>query len=92
MKICTAARQKASAWQHMLLPCLKGYGQLADMMQEYAGTDVSKTYGDELTRIQSELQALGIGRVDKNGTFAVTENSIVPTIELQDLEYLRRRY
>lgn len=64
---------------------LERYGQLADMMQEYAGTDVSKTYGDELTRIQSELQALGIGRVDKNGTFAVTENSIVPTIELQDL-------
>lgn len=63
---------------------LERYGQLADMMQEYAGTDVSKTYSDELARVQGELQALGIGRYE-NGVFAVTENSIVPTIELQDL-------
>ena len=63
---------------------LKRYGQLADMMQEYAGTEVSTTYGTELARVQSELQALGIGRYE-NGVFAVTENSIVPTIELQDL-------
>lgn len=63
---------------------LERYEQLADMMQEYAGTDVSKTYSTELARVQSELQALGIGRY-KNGVFAVTENSIVPTIELQDL-------
>ena len=65
---------------------LERYGQLADMMQEYAGTEVSTTYSDELTRVQSELQALGIGRYDeKKGVFAVTENSIVPTIELEDL-------
>lgn len=63
---------------------LERYGQLADMMQEYAGTEVSKTYSDELARVQDELQALGIGRYE-NGVFAVTENSIVPTIELQDL-------
>ena len=63
---------------------LKRYGQLADMMQEYAGTEVSTTYGTELARVQSELQALGIGRYE-DGVFAVTENSIVPTIELQDL-------
>ena len=63
---------------------LERYGQLANMMQEYAGTDVSKTYSTELARVQSELQALGIGRYE-NGVFAVTENSIVPTLELQDL-------
>lgn len=63
---------------------LERYGQLADMMQEYAGTEVSTTYSTELARVQSELQALGIGRYE-NGVFAVTENSIVPTIELQDL-------
>lgn len=63
---------------------LKRYGQLADMMQEYAGTEVSTTYGTELASVQSELQALGIGRYE-DGVFAVTENSIVPTIELQDL-------
>ena len=64
---------------------LERYDQLAEMMQEYAGTDVSKTYSDELARVQSELQALGVGRVDENGTFAVTATSIVPTIELSDL-------
>lgn len=64
---------------------LKRYGQLADMMQEYAGTEVSKTYSGEMTRIQRELIALGVGRVDDNGIFAVTANSIVPTIELEDL-------
>ena len=64
---------------------LERYGQLADMMQEYAGTEVSKTYSGEMTRIQRELIALGVGRVDDNGIFAVTANSIVPTIELQDL-------
>lgn len=64
---------------------LERYGQLADMMQEYAGTEVSKTYSGEMTRIQRELIALGVGRVDDNGIFAVTANSIVPTIELEDL-------
>ena len=65
---------------------LERYSKLADMMQEYAGTEVSTTYSDELARVQSELQALGIGRYDeKTGVFAVTEKSIVPTIELQDL-------
>ena len=64
---------------------LERYGQLADMMQEYAGTEVSKTYSGEMTRIQRELIALGVGRVDDNGIFAVTANSIVPTIELDDL-------
>ena len=64
---------------------LERYGQLADMMQEYSGTDVSITYSNEMTRIQRELIALGVGRVDDNGIFAVTANSIVPTIELEDL-------
>lgn len=64
---------------------LERYGQLANMMQEYAGTEVSKTYSGEMTRIQRELIALGVGRVDDNGIFAVTANSIVPTIELEDL-------
>lgn len=64
---------------------LERYGQLADMMQEYTGTEVSKTYSGEMTRIQRELIALGVGRVDDNGIFAVTANSIVPTIELEDL-------
>lgn len=66
---------------------LTRYNEIVDMMQNYTGTDISQVYSAELTRIQSELQTLGIGYTDKaTGTFVVaTGVSTVPTIELKDL-------
>ena len=66
---------------------LTRYNEIVDMMQNYTGTDISQVYSAELSRIQSELQTLGIGYTDKaTGTFVVaTGVSTVPTIELKDL-------
>ena len=66
---------------------LTRYNEIIDMMQNYTGTDISQVYSAELSRIQSELQTLGIGYTDKaTGTFVVaTGVSTVPTIELKDL-------
>lgn len=66
---------------------LTRYNEIVDMMQNYTGTDISEVYSAELSRIQSELQTLGIGYTDKaTGTFVVaTGVSTVPTIELKDL-------
>lgn len=66
---------------------LTRYNEIIDMMQNYTGTDISEVYSAELSRIQSELQTLGIGYTDeKTGTFVVaTGVSTVPTIELKDL-------
>ena len=64
---------------------LTRYNEIADMMQDYTGTDVSDAYSAELSRIQSELQALGVGYFEE-GTFIVADGaSTVPTIELNDL-------
>lgn len=65
---------------------LKRYNEIADMMQDYTGTDISDAYAKELGRIQNELQALGIGYTDNKGNFIVAEGaSTVPTIELDNL-------
>ena len=69
---------------------LTRYNEIVDMVQNYTGTDVSEAYSKELTRIQNELQALGIGSIVDDGKgnkiFAVTTGvSTVPTIELKDL-------
>lgn len=66
---------------------LTRYNEIIDMMQNYTGTDISEVYSAELSRIQIELQTLGIGYTDeKTGTFVVaTGVSTVPTIELKDL-------
>ena len=64
---------------------LTRYNEIADMMQDYTGTDVSDAYSAELSRIQIELQALGVGYFE-DGTFIVADGaSTVPTIELNDL-------
>ena len=64
---------------------LTRYNEIADMMQDYTGTDVSDAYSAELSRIQGELQALGVGYFE-DGTFIVADGaSTVPTIELNDL-------
>ena len=64
---------------------LTRYNEIADMMQDYTGTDVSDAYSAELSRIQGELQALGVGYFEE-GTFIVADGaSTVPTIELNDL-------
>lgn len=64
---------------------LTRYNEIADMMQDYTGTDVSDAYSAELSRIQDELQALGVGYFEE-GTFIVADGaSTVPTIELNDL-------
>ena len=64
---------------------LTRYNEIADMMQDYIGTDVSDAYSEELSRIQIELQALGVGYFE-DGTFIVADGaSTVPTIELNDL-------
>lgn len=61
--------------------------KLIAMQQEYAGTDIGDAYSTELTRIQSELQALGLLTVDSEGNIGIAEGaSTVPTIELKDLE------
>ena len=68
---------------------LTRYDELAAMMQDYTGTDVSAAYSAEMNRIQNELRALGIGSiVEQNGkqVFVVAEGaSTVPTIELDSL-------
>ena len=68
---------------------LTRYDELAAMMQDYTGTDVSAAYSAEMNRIQNELRALGIGSiVEQNGkqVFVVAEGaSTVPTIELDNL-------
>ena len=68
---------------------LTRYDELAAMMQDYTGTDVSSAYSAEMNRIQNELRALGIGSiVEQNGkqVFVVAEGaSTVPTIELDNL-------
>lgn len=64
---------------------LTRYNEIADMMQDYTATDVSEAYSAEMSRIQSELQALGVGYFE-DGTFIVADGaSTVPTIELTDL-------
>lgn len=64
---------------------LTRYNEIADMMQDYTGTDVSDAYSAELSRIQDELQALGVGYFEE-GIFIVADGaSTVPTIELNDL-------
>ena len=61
--------------------------KLIAMQQEYAGTDIGDAYSTELTRIQIELQALGLLTVDSKGNIGIAEGaSTVPTIELKDLE------
>lgn len=69
---------------------LTRYNEIVDMVQNYTGTDVGEAYSNELTRIQIELQALGIGSIVDDGkgnkTFVVaTGVSTVPTVELKDL-------
>lgn len=65
---------------------LTRYNEIANMMQDYTGTDISEAYSAELLRIQGELQALGIGSTDDKGNFVVAEGaSTVPTVELKDL-------
>lgn len=60
--------------------------KLIQMSQEYTGTDVGKAYTAELTRIQSDLQALGLLTVDSEGNIGIAQGaSSVPTIELKDL-------
>lgn len=65
---------------------LNRMNELVAMSQEYSGTDVGNTYKAELTRIQSELQALGLLTTDSAGNIGIAEGaSTVPTIELKDL-------
>lgn len=68
---------------------LTRYDELAAMMQDYTGTDVSAAYSAEMNRIQNELRALGIGSIveqDGKQVFVVAEGaSTVPTIELDNL-------
>lgn len=65
---------------------LKRMDKLIKMSQEYSGTDVGKAYSAELTRIQSDLQALGLLTVDSEGNIGIAQGaSSVPTIELKDL-------
>ena len=65
---------------------LKRMDKLIQMSQEYTGTDVGKAYTAELTRIQSDLQALGLLTVDSEGNIGIAQGaSSVPTIELKDL-------
>lgn len=65
---------------------LNRMNELVAMSQEYSGTDVGNTYTAELTRIQSELQALGLLTTDSAGNIGIAEGaSTVPTIELKDL-------
>ena len=65
---------------------LKRMDDLIKMSQEYSGTDVGKAYTAELTRIQSDLQALGLLTVDSEGNIGIAQGaSSVPTIELKDL-------
>lgn len=65
---------------------LKRMDKLIQMSQEYSGTDVGKAYTAELTRIQSDLQALGLLTVDSEGNIGIAQGaSSVPTIELKDL-------
>lgn len=65
---------------------LNRMNELVAMSQEYSGTDIGKTYTAELTRIQSELQALGLLTTDSAGNIGIAEGaSTVPTIELKDL-------
>lgn len=65
---------------------LNRMNELVAMSQEYSGTDVGDTYTAELTRIQSELQALGLLIKDSEGNIGIAEGaSTVPTIELKDL-------
>lgn len=61
--------------------------ELTKVMQSYKGTETSGTYAAELTRIQSELVALGLAYKDtKTGNLLIAVNaSTVPTIELKDL-------
>lgn len=85
-------KQYGSAAEHVGMAdyasaILDRYNEIANMMQDYAGTDVANAYSAELSRIQNELQALGIGYTDAaTNTFIVaTGSSTVPTIELKDL-------
>lgn len=65
---------------------LKRMDDLIKMSQEYSGTDVGEAYTAELSRIQSDLQALGLLTVDSEGNIGIAQGaSSVPTIELKDL-------
>ena len=65
---------------------LKRMDKLIQMSQEYTGTDVGKAYSAELSRIQRDLQALGLLTVDSEGNIGIAQGaSSVPTIELKDL-------
>lgn len=60
--------------------------ELIILSQQYTGTDVGNTYTAELTRIKSDLQALGLIAVDSEGNIGIAQGaSSVPTIELKDL-------
>ena len=60
--------------------------KLIKMSQQYTGTDVGDAYTAELSRIQSDLQALGLLTVDSEGNIGIAQGaSSVPTIELKDL-------
>lgn len=65
---------------------LKRMDDLIKMSQQYTGTDVGEAYTAELSRIQSDLQALGLLTVDSEGNIGIAQGaSSVPTIELKDL-------
>lgn len=65
---------------------LKRMDDLIKMSQQYTGTDVGDAYTAELSRIQSDLQALGLLTVDSEGNIGIAQGaSSVPTIELKDL-------
>ena len=65
---------------------LNRMNKLIKMSQAYSGTDVGKAYTAELSRIQSDLQALGLLTVDSQGNIGIAQGaSSVPTIELKDL-------
>ena len=65
---------------------LKRMDDLIKMSQAYSGTDVGEAYTAELSRIQSDLQALGLLTVDSEGNIGIAQGaSSVPTIELKDL-------
>lgn len=65
---------------------LKRMDDLIKMSQAYSGTDVGEAYTAELSRIQSDLQALGLLTVDSEDNIGIAQGaSSVPTIELKDL-------
>lgn len=62
---------------------------LEKMMQEYSGTEAGNAYAEQLTRVQSELVALGLGytqKVNDQDVFMIAEGaSTVPTVTLKNI-------